>query len=63
MELQAVALFEEGLAYYNMSPQSNKIYQSRFLQYEGGPGRTPPSEVTLVRGYRQWSGRYERQTS
>lgn len=61
MELKAVVQFEGGLAYYQVSPESNGIYQARLLQYEGSLDKSPPMEVILVRGYRQWSGSYERQ--
>ena len=53
--------FEGGLACYNISPESNGIYQARLLQYQGCSDRLPPAEVILVRGYRQWSGSYDRQ--
>jgi len=60
--VKAVVQFEGGLAHYVVSPESNGIYQARLLQYEGGsPDKAPPSEVILVRGYRQWSGSDERQ--
>ncbi|MGZ3838100.1 MAG: hypothetical protein ACXVBI_06005 [Flavisolibacter sp.] len=61
MEMKAVVEFEGGLAHYHISPETNGIYQARLLQYEGNSGKNPPAEVILVRGYRQWSGSYERQ--
>jgi hypothetical protein len=61
MELRAVVEFEGGLAHYNVYPETNGIYQARLLQYDGSSDRTPPKEVILVRGYRQWSGSYDRQ--
>lgn len=61
MELKAVVQFEGGLAHYQISPESNGIYQARLLQYEGSMDKSPPVEVILVRGYRQWSGSFERQ--
>ncbi len=61
MEWKAVVQFEEGLACYQITPESNGIYQARLLQYQGNAARLPPSEIILVRGYRQWSGSYERQ--
>jgi hypothetical protein len=60
MELKAVVQFEGGLAHYQISPESNGIYQARLLQYDGSIDKSPPAEVILVRGYRQWSGSYER---
>jgi len=61
MELETVVQFEGGLAYYSVSPETNGIYQARLLQYKGSPDKCPPPEVILVRGYRQWSGSYDRQ--
>jgi len=61
MELKAVVQFEGGLAHYQISPESNGIYQAHLLQYDGSVDNAPPVEVILVRGYRQWSGSYERQ--
>ncbi|HEU0110058.1 MAG TPA: hypothetical protein VFQ73_04235 [Flavisolibacter sp.] len=61
MELKAIVQFEGGLAHYNVLPETNGIYQARLLQYDGNSEKAPPSEVILVRGYRQWSGSYERQ--
>jgi hypothetical protein len=61
MELETVVQFNGGLAYYSISPESNGIYQARLLRYEGGSDRVPPAEVILVKGYRQWSGSFERQ--
>lgn len=61
MELNAVVPFEDGVAYYTISPERNGIYQARLLRYEGQSDKRPPAEVILVRGYRQWSGSYERQ--
>lgn len=61
MELETVVPFNDGLAYYAISPESNGIYQARLLRYEGSLDRQPPAEIILVRGYRQWSGSAERQ--
>ena len=61
MELETVVQFNGGLAYYSVSPESHGIYQARLLRYEGCSDRVPPTEVILVKGYRQWSGSYERQ--
>lgn len=61
MELETVIQFNDGLAYYAISPESNGIYQARLLRYEGSHDRLPPTEVILVKGYRQWSGSSERQ--
>lgn len=61
MELKAIVEFEGGLAHYRILPESNGIYQARLLEYDGNSGKTPPEEVILVRGYRQWSGSYDRQ--
>src|SRR3954464_11772291 len=61
MELKAEVPFEGGTAHYQIYPEINGIYQARLLHYEGGSGKTPPEEVILVKGYRQWSGSYDRQ--
>lgn len=61
MELETIVEYDGGLAYYSISPETNGIYQARLLQYKGDSDRPPPTEVILVRGYRQWSGSYERQ--
>ena len=61
MELKAVVVFEGRNAHYNVSPETNGIYQARLIHYEGPPQKAPPSEVILVKGYRQWTGSYDRQ--
>jgi hypothetical protein len=61
MDFKAVVRFEGGIAQYHICPESNGIYQARLLHYDGHSTRLPPMEVILVRGYRQWSGSYERQ--
>ena len=61
MELNAMVQFEGGVAHYHIYPESNGIYQARLLRYDGHSTKAPPAEVILVRGYRQWSGSYERQ--
>jgi hypothetical protein len=61
MEMEAVVPFDEGIAHYLVSPDNSGIYQARLVQFEGNAGRMPPNEVILVKGYRQWSGSYERQ--
>ena len=61
MEMKAVVPFEDGMAHYLVSPESSGIYQARLVEFEGSTDRKPPEEVILVRGYRQWSGSYERQ--
>jgi hypothetical protein len=61
MDFKAVVQFEGGIAHYHICPESNGIYQARLLHYEGNSTKVPPVEVILVRGYRQWSGSYERQ--
>ncbi len=61
MELETIVEYDGGLAYYSISPETNGIYQARLLQYKGDSDKPPPAEVILVRGYRQWSGSYERQ--
>ena len=53
--------FDDGFAHYAISPETNGIYQARLLKFDGSSDRMPPSEVILVRGYRQWSGSYGRQ--
>ena len=62
MQLKAVVQYEGGWAHYDVSPESHGIYQARLLRFEGSTDRPPPpEELILVRGYRQWSGSYERQ--
>ena len=61
MEMKAVVPFGEGIAHYVVSPESSGIYQARLVEFEGTADRVPPAEVILVKGYRQWSGSYERQ--
>jgi hypothetical protein len=61
MDFKAEVQFEGGLAHYQICPESNGIYQAQLLHYDGSSTRLPPMEVILVRGYRQWSGSYERQ--
>ena len=61
MEMKAVVPFDEGIAHYLVAPESSGIYQARLVQFEGNAERMPPTEVILVKGYRQWSGSYERQ--
>jgi hypothetical protein len=61
MEMKAVVPFGEGIAHYLVSPESSGIYQAKLVQFEGSPENPPPSEVILVKGYRQWSGSFERQ--
>lgn len=61
MVINAVVPFEEGLAHYIVSPESNGIYQARLVDFQGVAERKPPAEVILVKGYRQWSGSYDRQ--
>ena len=61
MEMKAVVPFGEGMAHYLVSPESSGIYQARLVEFEGTAERMPPDEVILVKGYRQWSGSYERQ--
>ena len=61
MEMKAVVPFGEGMAHYLVSPESSGIYQARLVDFEGTAERMPPDEVILVKGYRQWSGSYERQ--
>jgi hypothetical protein len=61
MEMKAVVPFGEGMAHYLVSPESSGIYQARLVDFEGTAERKPPDEVILVKGYRQWSGSYERQ--
>lgn len=61
MELEAAVQFEDGVAHYHIYPENNGIYQARLLRFEGSSLKLPPPEVILVRGYRQWSGSYERQ--
>jgi hypothetical protein len=61
MEWKAIVQFDDGLAHYSISPESNGIYQARLLQYDGTIDRRPPAEIILVRGYRQWSGSHSRQ--
>ena len=61
MELKAVVPFGEGMAHYVVSPESSGIYQARLVEFDGDSNKLPPVEVILVKGYRQWSGSYERQ--
>lgn len=59
--MKAVVPFDEGIAYYVVSPESSGIYQAKLVDYQGNTVNKPPSEVILVKGYRQWSGSFERQ--
>jgi hypothetical protein len=61
MEMKAVVPFGEGMAHYIVSPESSGIYQARLVEFVGTADRMPPEEVILVKGYRQWSGSYDRQ--
>jgi hypothetical protein len=61
MELKAKVRFEDGEAQYKVSPDRNGIFQARLEYFNGNSQRTPPQEIILVRGYRQWSGSYDRQ--
>ncbi len=61
MVINAVVPFEEGLAHYIVSPESNGIYQAKLVDFQGVAQKQPPKEVILVKGYRQWSGSYDRQ--
>ena len=59
--MKAVVPFDEGIAYYVVSPESSGIYQARLVEFQGNGIIQPPEEVILVKGYRQWSGSFERQ--
>ena len=61
MEMKAVVPFDEGIAHYVVLPESSGIYQAKLIQFEGNSNNKPPDEVILVKGYRQWSGSFERQ--
>ena len=61
MQMKSVVPFDGGVAHYLVSPESSGIYQARLLRFEGTCEKLPPSELILVKGYRQWSGSFDRQ--
>lgn len=61
MELKAVVKYRGALAHYNVSPENESVYQARLIRYDGKPDQTPPTQVTLVRGFGHWSGSNDKQ--
>ncbi len=61
MGMNAIVPFDGGEAHYIVSPASNGIYQAQLIDFKGASNIQPPPEVILVKGYRQWSGSYDRQ--
>ncbi|MGV3658158.1 MAG: hypothetical protein ACO1NX_09390 [Chitinophagaceae bacterium] len=57
MELTAVVQYLGDLAHYSITPESNGIYHARLIRYDGPDVVTPPENVILVRGARNyWVG-------
>jgi hypothetical protein len=61
MEIKAIVPFDGGVAHYLISPEGSGVYQARLLEFQGEAPGMPPSELVLVKGYRQWRGSYDRQ--
>ncbi len=57
MELTAIVRYLGDLAHYSVTPESNGIYHAKLIRYEGPDVVTPPENLILVRGARNyWVG-------
>lgn len=61
MEFKAIVNFLGSLAHYRVSTEAKGIFSAHLEKYEGGDSVVPPTEVTLVRSVRHWSGSYSEQ--
>lgn len=61
MEMKAVVPYQGALVHYSLSPDSHGIYNARLIKCVGQPKSSPPEAVILVRGYRRWTGSFDRQ--
>ena len=59
MEMKAVVQYLGNRAHYAITPESQGIYYARLTKYEGPEDVTPPENIILVRGPRQWVGSYD----
>ena len=58
MNLKAVVRYLGDWAHYAITPENKGIYHAHLTKYEGAEIVTPPEDILLVRGPRQWVGSY-----
>jgi hypothetical protein len=56
MEMSAAVEFRGALAHFRIRKDNAGIYFAHLLRYEGNPFESPPEEITILRGVRQWTG-------
>jgi hypothetical protein len=56
MKVTASVEFKGGTAHFAIRSANSGIYHANLLRYEGNTFDTPPNEVTIIRGVRQWTG-------
>lgn len=59
MKLEAVVKYGNGRARFKISKENPGIYYANLLHFDGSKEFCPPSEITLIRGVRQWTGSHE----
>ena len=56
MELKAAIYYRNAYAHYKVIREQKRIYFAELVHYDGQEGDTPPANILLVRGIRQWWG-------
>jgi hypothetical protein len=52
----AEVIYRGALAHFNIDSDCSGIYYAHLLDYQGVSEENPPTEITLMRGIRKWTG-------
>ena len=56
--MTASVFFRGASANFHIRSDSAGIYYAKLVSYEGDAAQSPPNEITIMRGIRQWTGSY-----
>jgi hypothetical protein len=62
MNLEATVQYGNGRACFKIHKENPGIYYASLMYFEGSQHSSPPQEIMLVRGVRQWAGSHEDKT-
>jgi hypothetical protein len=58
-EMFSEVKYKHGSAYFSINRENPGIYLARLVHYSGRKSEAPPSEISLIRGIRYWTGSCE----
>jgi hypothetical protein len=59
VELETKVIYKGGGARFLIRPETEGIYTALLISFTGESSQSPPGEITLVRGVRNWAGSIE----